>query len=149
MQDVFAADETKVHTLSRQAIARLLDDAERAVPSPPSGIRMARGSAEELDTHAQEPEIPRAGGVPKLWGEADEEEPTQVSSARNSAPRPQLVTQLMASAPPAREKPPIITIAIHAVPPAEPRDRLTIVIGVVAFFATLLPSLLYIFGFLG
>lgn len=174
-EDVYAAEETKVHTLSRQAIAEMLDIAERqspissAPPPPLSGVRTV--SLEDpdgslLEESGERPAV-RAGSpaIPALW---DDEglEPTRLSE-RMLLVRPALVTELM-------EKPPVILCATpsppepsvfpsrHAASDVRARavaandvtdagaalDRRLRIVTLVAFFATLVPGLVLVRAFL-
>lgn len=147
--DVFPADETKVHTLSRQAIAEMLDDATRkeklsSVPPPPSGIRT----------------VAHAPPLPVTWNDEDEGlEPTRLSERMIG--RPPLVTQLMSEAPVARliSQPPVIIqlpaavdgergpAALDARSYAAPAgaDVRALAIGAIAFFATLVAGLTFVY----
>ncbi len=78
-EDVYAADETKVHTFSRQAIAAMLQTADvdevkisaPPPPAPPSGVRLKDGSAPPASRMTPVPPPP---AVPKVWEEADDDD---------------------------------------------------------------------------
>jgi len=108
-EDVFAADETKVHTLSKQAITEMLETAERldplssAPPPPLSGVRTVGNLEGPSATQSGEVPVVRVptNVVPKLWQGDDEGlEPTRLSE-RGFLARPALVTELI-------EEPPVI-----------------------------------------
>lgn len=72
-EDVYAADETKVHTFSRQAIAVMLQTAEcdegslssaPPPPAPPSGVRLKDGSAPPSSRMTPVPPPP---ALPTVW----------------------------------------------------------------------------------
>lgn len=106
--DVFAAEETKLHTLSRQAISEMLETAEKqeansSAPPPASGVRGAEGrpAVTKSGMIAKVPapaRLPVIDDVPVLSADDEDDEPTRLSE-RMSIPRPQLVTQLMKEPP--------------------------------------------------
>jgi hypothetical protein len=168
-EDAFAADETKVHTLSRQAITELLDTAAReevsssAPPPPESGIRTPKattGTERPLPAKSgMVPAFPRPAALPVMW-EDDEEglEPTRLSE-RASHARQQLVTQLMNEPPRiiCREESPAdppdalpeivipedIRVVVAPAPSTgiERVDRRALAITLATFLATLVPAL--------
>lgn len=165
-EDVFAADETKVHTLSRQAITELLDTAARdeatssAPPPPESGIRAQKsGTGTERPSPTKSgmvPAFPRPAALPVMW-EDDEEglEPTRLSE-RASHPRQQLVTQLMNEPPiiicreesaetlPEIVVPEEVRVVVDAPAPStgiQRIDRRALAITLATFLATLVPAL--------
>jgi hypothetical protein len=160
-EDVFAADETKVHTLSRQAISEMLDTAARedgTSSSPPeSGVR-AQNAGTERPVPSKSGMVrafPRPTPMPVLW-EDDEEglEPTRLSE-RTSLPRQELVTQLLAEPPviirraepsDERETLPEVVVpeevqSIAALAPSTGIDRHVVAITLVTFLATVAPAL--------
>jgi hypothetical protein len=159
-EDVFAADETKVHTLSRQAISEMLDTAERrevlsSAPPPASGVRpQAAESPRAAVTKSgtmQRVAMPAAppDALPVTWSDEDEDlEPTRLSERsllarqeipRPELPRPQLVTQLI-NEPPVIICPPPMTTAVQ---PDDRRalDRRALAIMIASFVVTLVPGL--------
>ena len=119
-EDVFAADETKVHTMSHQVISEMLETAERqeaasSAPPPASGVRKAEGSRPAPTKSGMMPKIPRPAALPAVSYDEDDEglEPTILSERASaiSLPRQELVTQLMA------EPPKIIETATPSTPP--------------------------------
>ena len=174
-EDVFAAEETKVHTLSHQAISEMLDTAAKqealtsSPPPPESGVRglAAKGSRPAATKSGMMPKIPAAGRVPVIAGDEgdDDDAPTRLSE-RVSLPRQVLVTQLMTDPPviitsaptPAT---PIVVVpepsandamkdCMHFVAPPvrEGIDKKALAITIATFVCTLLPGLVLLHHFL-
>lgn len=153
-EDVFAADETKVHTLSRRAISDMLESADRAdtassAPPPASGVREVEANRPAPSKSGMVPAIPRAAAVPVIAHDEDDSdlEPTTLHERAKptSIPRQELVQRLMA-APPViicpPSIPPSLPSAVALTPGGAPLlDRRMIAITLGAFIATVLPAL--------
>jgi hypothetical protein len=142
-EDVFAAEETKVHTFSRQVIADMLDTAERAPAStsapPPSGVR----------------EVKQSGTMAKIavvdYEEDDGLEPTRLSERMPVARA--LVAQLIDAPPVIIHRPATPAVPMNDFqgwvhfdqvnePAAKPRaDRKALAITLVTFVVTLVTGL--------
>jgi len=162
-EDVFAADETKVHTLSRARIGEMLDQAAiiekkmaSSVPPPPSGVRMR-------DAVALASVAPQNHGLPTVWNDDDEDEeglePTRLSERfvlpTLPAPFPPssaaAMQVLVAPAGEPVELPPMLVVPSSVAPlssswsserPSEREvNQRALVLGIVAFVATLVPAL--------
>lgn len=157
-EDVFAADETKVHTLSRQVISEMLDTAAReevsssAPPPPESGVRAQDANRPAVSKSGMVPKVPAPGALPVVCDEEDEDMEPTVLSERVSLPRHQLVTQLMNEPPiiicpePITEAPVVaVETTLAPSPSATPTshrfDRRALAITVATFLATLMPAL--------
>lgn len=78
--DVYAADETKVHTFSRQAIAAMLQTAESdeacvssaPPPAPPSGVRLKDGSP--CRAPARMTPVPPPPALPAVWAHEEDDD---------------------------------------------------------------------------
>jgi hypothetical protein len=169
-EDVFAADETKVHTLSQQAISEMLDSAAREESSPPpppsSGVR-ANAAPTSLRKSGITPKIPPAAAMPVLWeadDDVDDDEPTRLSdralpkpeSPKPELPKPELPSQNLVAqlindppiiiCPTPTPEVPVLTADEHAQLVAMTTlhrnfDRKALAITLAAFIATLLPGL--------
>jgi hypothetical protein len=175
-EDAFAADETKVHTLSRQAISEMLDTADRQAavtssPPPASGVR-----GQEPATSRPAPTksgmipivFPKPAALPLVWeDDGEDSEPTKLCSLPDM-PRRELVTQLINDppiilCPPTPVEagtPPRIEIALHegmsfdAAPEGRGVgvgvgvDRRALAITLVTFMVTLVPGLVLLHHFM-
>lgn len=134
--DVYAADETKVHTFSRQAIAAMLEVAEggeapvsSAPPpaAPPSGVRLKDGSP--VRTSARMSTVPPPPALPAVWAEDDDDDedgiaPTTLHERAEAISDSDLVTEDVAEPPPSSA--PSSSPALASLTPPSANVRITI-----------------------
>lgn len=155
-EDVFAAEETKVHTMSRRVISEMLDTAAReeanssAPPPPESGVRTNGANRPSLTKSGTMPRIPAPAPLPVVSNDDDEDFEPTILSERVSLPRQALVTQLI-NEPPIIICPEPVAAAVvfepadapvrSEMPPVGRFDRRALAITVATFVATLVPAL--------